>query len=367
MTSAKAAARRRLRVLALPAFARRRSNPFQAMLYGELEHLNVQVSDWSYLSALWRTADLWHFHHPDTVVFPRARWQSFGETVAMRLLLAWAKLIGIKILWTVHDLDSSDGLHPKLEAWFWRYFIPRLDGCIYLTRFGNQLAAQRFPELREKQSFVITHGDFRPAYTNTVSRAEARARLGLPNEATVLLHFGLIRPYKNVPALIEAFNGWQQPEDGTACILLIVGRVVDRDLEDCIRALAAANSAVRLELAWVPFEDTQLYFNACDLVVLPYRRILNSGTLLLALSFERPALVPDKGVLAEQQVRFGESWIRLYRDDLESEDLAAASAWARDEQRQSPNFTGMSWRDIAVETREAYDTLLAAPMPKATA
>ncbi len=353
------AERTQLRVLALPAFARRQSNPFQALLYDEVGKLRVEVRDWTYLSALWRPADIWHFHHPDTVVFPRALWQSLGETVYMRLLMLWAKLRRIKIIWTVHDLDSSDGLHPRLEAWFWRYFLAHVDGCIYLTRAGEALAKARFARLNDIPAYLVPHGGFAPAYANTISRADARARLNLPQKASVLLHFGLIRPYKNVPELIEAFNALPQAgPDEPPRILLIAGRVVDRDLAERLRALAAHNPNVRLMLEWIPFDDTQLYFNASNLVVLPYRRILNSGTLLLAMSFKRPVLVPDKGVLAEQQEKFGSDWVRLYTGALQAEDLIDACAWATSERRSDPTFAGMQWRDVAAMTRAAYDDVL---------
>ena len=103
------------RVLALPAFHRRDQNPFTALLYDQIGRFDVEVDDWSFWRAVWKTCEIWHFHHPDTVVFPRRRWQSFAEATAMRFLLGLAKLRGIKVLWTVHDLGSHDGLHPGMH------------------------------------------------------------------------------------------------------------------------------------------------------------------------------------------------------------------------------------------------------------
>ena len=341
-------------MLALPAFARRALNPFQALLYDELGELDVEVDDWSFARALFRHADIWHLHHPDTVVFPRSTLQSLVETVLMRLLLSWARLRGTRILWTVHDLDSSDGVHPRLEAWFWRYFLTRVDACVYLTETGRRLARERFPALCRVPGYLVPHGDFRPAYPDTLSRTEARAALELPEEAPVLLNFGLIRPYKDVPRLVEV-AGELAPE---GVILLVAGRVWDASVERDIRARAEAATNVRVHLRWIPFEETQRYFKACDLVVLPYRRILNSGTLMLALAFERPVLVPDRGTMSELRERFGGDWVGLHAEELDAATLRAALERARRTDREPPDLEGLDWPTLARETRAVYDRLL---------
>jgi len=344
-----------LRVLALPAFKRRSLNPFQALLYDEVGLLDVTIEDWTFLRALTWRAHVWHLHHPDTVVFPRSSLQSAVETGLMFVLLMLGRLRGTRIVWTVHDLDSSDNRHAWLERLFWRYFLPRLDACVYLSEAGRRLAHERFPSLRKVPGFISAHGDFRPAYPNTLSREAARAKLELPDGVPVVLSFGLIRPYKGVPELIEAACGLGESE----VTLLIAGRVWDAELQQEIQARAQAASNVRLHLRWIAFDDTQFYFNACDLVVLPYRRILNSGTAMLALAFERPVLVPDLGTMLELKERFGEHWIRTYPDTLDVDVLRAALEWARQRDRSSPDLTGLDWASLARGTRAIYDAVLA--------
>ena len=157
-----------------------------------------------------------------------------------------------------------------------------------------------------------------------VTRATARQRLGLPAAATVLLHFGLMRPYKNVPHLIRTFRAMPEPTR----VLLVVGRPFDAAIEREVRDAADGASNVRLDLRWIPPEEVQIFFAASDLVVLPYRRILNSGAVVLALTFGRPVLVPDLGAMRDQQEAFGADWIRLYSGELTVTELVAASDWA---------------------------------------
>ena len=353
-TTSAAKTRRSLRVLALPAYKRRALNPFQALLYDEVSKLDVHINDWSFWRALWQPCDIWHLHHPDTVIFPRRVWQSVIETTLFRLLLSWARLRGIRIVWTVHDLDSSDGIHPKLETWFWQFFLPRLDAFICLTEAGRELAVARFPALKNLPSYINPHGDFSPAYPNTMSKDEARQALNLSKSLPTMLNYGLIRPYKDVPMLVETVAALDSSQSG----LLVAGRVFDDTVHSDIVARANNAPHVHLHLQWISFEETQRFFAACDLVVLPYRRILNSGTLMLALAFRRPVLVPDRGTMRELQTRFGDDWIRVYEGELDEQTIVAALAWSRRTDRTPLDFTGLDWSTIASLTRNVYDALL---------
>ena len=166
-----------------------------------------------------RSADLWHLHHLDSIVYLRSGLRSALETLALCGLLTLARWRGIRILWTVHDLGNPDELHPHLEAWFWRFFVRRVDAYICLSEGGARQARERFPKLRGVPRFTVPHGHYLDAYPNEVSRAEARRALDLPEAAPVLLHFGLIRPYKNAPHLIRTFR--ELPESGA--ILVVAG------------------------------------------------------------------------------------------------------------------------------------------------
>lgn len=343
----------RPRVLAWPAFRKQRANPHAALLARELIRQGVDLVDWTPLRALLRPGRLWHLHHPETVLYRRNVLASVLETLAFLGLLTGARARGTRVLWTIHDLGSNDGLHPRLEAWFWKVFVRRVDAVICLSERGRQLAVRCHPALAARPAHVVPHGHYLDAYPHTVTRDEARARLALPAAATVLLHFGLIRPYKNVPHLIRTFHELDDPD----AVLLVAGRPYDAALEQEVRASAAGASNVRLHLHRIPDEDLQTFFVASDLVVLPYRRITNSGVLMLALTFARPVVVPDLGAMREQQETFGSDWVRLYGGDLVADDLNAAAVWARDPQRRPIAHAAFDWRRLASRTGAVYDTL----------
>ena len=344
-------------MLAWPAFRKQAANPHGALLARELIALGVQLVDWTPWRALLRPGDLWHLHHPETVLYRRSASSSAFETIAFISLLWLARLRGLRVIWTIHDLGSNDALHPRLEAWFWRAFIPAVDAFICLSERSRTMALERFPALASRPAHIVPHGHYRDAYPRTVTRATARQRLGLPPEATVLLHFGLMRPYKNVPHLIRTFQALPESD----AVLLVVGRPFDATVEREVRKAADNAPNVRLDLRWVPPEEVQTFFLASDLVVLPYRSVLNSGAVMLALTFGRPVLVPDLGAMGDQQGAFGADWIRLYARELTVTELGAASAWARTTDREAIDLDRFDWRSLALRTREVYGTVLSGP------
>ena len=342
-----------LRVFAWPAFRKQAANPHAALLARALISLGVDVIDWTPLRALAGRGDLWHLHHPETVVYRRSLSGSAVETVAFLGLLWLARLRGLRIVWTVHDLGSNDGLHPRLEPWFWQAFIPAVDAIICLSERSRTLVLERYPQLVDRPAEVVPHGHYRDAYPHAITREAARQQLALPPDGTVLLHFGLLRPYKNVPHLIRTFRAVAAP----GAVLLVAGRPFDATIEREIRDAAQGALDVRLELRWIAAENVEAFFAASDLVVLPYRRILNSGAAVLALTFERPVLVPDLGSMSDQREAFGADWIRLYGGELNAAELAAAIDWAGTTRRAAIDLDAFDWRPIALRTRTLYEEL----------
>jgi len=304
---------------------------------------------------LLRPTDIWHLHHPESVVYRRNTIMAWLETTTFLILLTLAKWRGVKVLWTIHDLGSNDQLHPRLETFFWWRFLPAVDHAICLSQSGRDEALKVFPQLRRVPCDVISHGHYLDAYPNSKTRAAARRALGLAADAKVILHFGLIRPYKNAPHLIQVFRA--AAIDGA--VLVVAGRPFDGAVRRQVKNAAEGALAVRLHLDWVPPERVQDFFAACDLVALPYRKIMNSGALILALSFARPVLVPDMGAMREHAEVFGTSWIRLYDGELSPQMLSEALEWACERDRPVLELSDLGWENAARSLKDIYASLTA--------
>ena len=81
--------------------------------------------------------------------------------------------------------------------------------------------------------------------------------------------------------------------------LVIAGRAWTRATRQRIAPLAAADARVRLDLGFVPDEELQVYLRAADVVAAPFLEIFTSGSVLLAMSFERAVIAPRRGCVAE--------------------------------------------------------------------
>ncbi|HEX5831064.1 MAG TPA: glycosyltransferase [Gemmatimonadaceae bacterium] len=344
-----------MRVVASPAYANRFLNPYQWLLHTHLERSGVEVSGTA-SPRLWTgECDVWHPHWPDA---PLNRRSALAAATAARGLLRWIRHVrglGVRIVWTVHNLHSHERYHPELEERFWRRFTPLLDGWTSLSAAGRDAALARHPELRERPGFVIPHGHYRGVYPDTLSRAEARQRLGLPADARAIAFLGRLRPYKNVPHLMRVFAELADPR----ARLVVAGGRGPATLMERVRTEARRDARVLLHPGHVPGHHLQRYLRAADLVALPFTEILNSGSAILALSFDRPVLVPARGSLAELRDVVGARWVRTYEGELTADVLRDALAWAREPSREAAApLDALAWPAIARRTRGAYEAIV---------
>jgi hypothetical protein len=108
----------------------------------------------------------------------------------------------------------------------------------------------------------------------------------------------------------------------------------------------------------------QLLFSAADLVVLPFSDIMHSGSAILALSFNKPVLVPARGALPELQARVGAQWVRTYQGELTPAILADAAVWAKNSIRNPlPDLSSFDWPPIVEATIRFYSRVCAQPVP----
>jgi glycosyltransferase involved in cell wall biosynthesis len=140
---------------------------------------------------------------------------------------------------------------------------------------------------------LIPHGAF--DYLTHVEAGPPPAALDGLDGRRVVLFFGLVRPYKGVDLLVEAFA--DAPGD---TVLLIVGmpRMPMTALEARTRELGIADR-VRFVSRFVPDAEIPAYFRRADVLVLPYREIEQSGVLYTALAFGTPMLLSAVGGFPE--------------------------------------------------------------------
>jgi beta-1,4-mannosyltransferase len=347
---------RGLRVIARPAF--NRGNPYNCLLYRHMMAAGgVQVEEYSWRRLVRGRHDIWHLHWPEGHLNDRNSVLALRRSATALALMRWARSRGTKIVWTIHNLRSHEQYYPVLERLFREGFLRLLDGHISLSHSGAEAALAQFPRLRGIPGFVIPHGHYREYYTTQLPKAAARLTLGIDPRSRVLAFIGQIRPYKDVPQLIASFRVLTDP----GLVLLVAGEPNTRALAAQLHGAAGDDPRVHLSLGWIPEDRILAYVAAADLVVLPYREVLNSGSALLALSCDRPVLVPAIGSLAELETVAGSSWVRTYSGPLTSGQIKNALDWAVDTGRPSrAPLQSLDWDEIAAATLRAYRTVVAA-------
>ncbi|AYG03713.1 glycosyltransferase [Gryllotalpicola protaetiae] len=350
------AAGRPLVIEAEPAFRTEHANPYTARLYRSMSELGMTVRDLSYWRLATAHVDVVHLHWPELTFLSGDRsWRVVTRLVLFFGALRVARRRGTRVVWTVHNVvDHEQRSTPALRARLRRLLTANVDGILSLSASGVEAARRGYPELEHTPAFVTPHGHYRADYDFSASRTEARARLDLDRDGLVAASIGQLRPYKNVPHLLEVFRGLDPDAR-----LAIAGRPSSDEERDAITDAAAGDPRIVLELAFQPAQRVADWLRASDLVVLPYRAIENSGSAILALSANRPVLVPRIGAMGELAELVGPAWVRTYDGEFDAAALAGALAWARDEPRpEVADLSELEWGAIAAATLDAYRAVL---------
>jgi beta-1,4-mannosyltransferase len=209
------------------------------------------------------------------------------------------------------------------------------------TSYGIAINAHTEPPVGLPTA-VILHGHYRDWFARFPQSGSVPGRLA---------YFGLIRPYKGVEDLIAAFRGL--PDDGLS--LTVSGKPRTPELTGELRAGAAGDDRITLELEYVSDERLAARVSEAELVVLPYREMHNSGAALAALSMSRPVLLPANAVNVELGDEMGPGWVLTYDGDPTTEVLRQGLAeLAATERSPEPNLSRREWSETGRRHVEAY-------------
>ncbi|WP_122090648.1 glycosyltransferase family 4 protein [Halalkalicoccus subterraneus] len=213
------------------------------------------------------------------------------RAVAFLLDVLVLKLLGVGLVWTVHNKHNHERHHVRLDHAVSRVLSTLVDRITVSCPSAKETVVELF-RADPETVLIIEEGNYIGSYPDEMSTAEARERLGIDPETFLFVFFGQIRPYKDVPGLLDAFD-----ELDFSAKLLVAGRPSDDELrERLVERLATMPDAAGV-LEFVPDGEIQTYVNAADVLVLPYREIMTSGSVMLGLSFGKPLVAPRLGCI----------------------------------------------------------------------
>ena len=198
-----------------------------------------------------------------------------------------------KVLCQIDNVEPHE--HHLTDKPFNRYYLHSVDGFVYMSE-------QVHSELRAYSDAPALFSPH-PLFENLgerVERSEACVRLGLDPANRYVLFFGLIRDYKGLDLLLDAWAQLRRAGRTEGRRLIVAGefytarepylnRIADNGLQD----------EVLLHDRFIPDDDVKYYFSAADFVVQPYKTATQSGVTQIAYQFCVPMVVTAVGGLPE--------------------------------------------------------------------
>jgi len=294
------------------------------------------------------------------------KFQFFDRT----LLTLYYKLLGKKIVLTAHNInagkrDSTDTMLNRLTLKIQYRLADHI--FVHTEKMKSELAEEF--GIRDAAITVIPFGINNSVPITGLTAEQAKRQLGIRDGEKTILFFGRIGPYKGLEFLVAAFQNIAGRNTGYR--LIIAGEPkqgAEKNLEEIRQIIGRNENQERVisKIDYIPDEETELYFKAADVFVLPYTHVFQSGVLFLGYSFGLPVIATDVGSLGEDIV---EGKTGLLCKPCDPVDLAKAiekyfeSAMFKNLQirrQEIRDFENQrhSWDVVGQKTRNVYATLL---------
>ena len=212
-------------------------------------------------------------------------------------LPVWFRFWAGRYLHTAHNALPHSRENSRFFRWIYRW----------IYRFPHFIIAHTHQIARQLQSDfgvsitrikVTSIGLNEQVPDLSLSTEEARTQLKLPARVPIALFFGKVEPYKGVDQLVAA---WDSIHSDSAR-LLVVGSCSNAGYTSVIRTAitrSARSKAIEWREGFMANALVAAWFKACDVVVMPYRNIYQSGVVFLCLRFGIPIVATNVGSLAE--------------------------------------------------------------------
>ena len=295
------------------------------------------------------------------------KFQFFDRT----LLMLYYKSLGKRTVLTVHNVnagerDANDSWLNRLSLKVQYHLADHL--FVHTDKMKRELVSAF--SIPPGKVTVIPFGINNTVPNTNLSVLEAKKKAGVSSTEKTMLFFGNIAPYKGLDHLVSAFI--QLSKTDPSYRLLIVGKPKQCEhywnqiQQNILRS--NVHHQIKQRIEYIPDEETEVYFKAADVLILPYSHVFQSGVLVLGYSFGLPAIVADVGSLREEIIEGETGFVARPR---EPSDLARAisryfmSDLYRDlDNRRTKIKTyandRYSWSKVAAATTNVYSNLLAA-------
>jgi beta-1,4-mannosyltransferase len=295
-------------------------NPYARLMYSAFGS-RARVRPYAPLRRVRLPVDVLHIQWPEAIFegkLGRSLLGSAAKAIAVLRACRKVRQAGGAVVLTVHNIAPHGALRGAQHAiWRW-YFVALLREVgllVSLSHAAREAFIARYPQTAAVRWTVIPH----PHYRTVFESVEGDAGVSRPDRGITIGMFGSIRPSKKVPQAIAVVRQLSSP----TLSLMIAGKA-DPVEQGKVCSAAGGDDAISLRFETLSDKEFQRAHAAVDGILLNQDGTLNSGSVLTALSLDRPVIAPDVGSLREVQKQVGEHWLRLFEPPLTAERLLRA-------------------------------------------
>ena len=274
--------------------------------------------------------------------------QFFDLSMLNVLVLLLLSRYSFQKVLTLHDVASFKGADAGFAE---NFILKRFDKFIVHNKLSYDELLKKLP--KQKPVAIIPHGNYLPFIEELPYNAGT-------TKALRLLFFGQIKKVKGLDVLLKALA--IAVKENPEIHLVVAGKPWHDELayyQELIQELKLTDF-VKTHFKYIPNEAVATYFATCDAVILPYRKIYQSGVLLLAMSYGRVTVCSDLPAFKEVVVD-GENGFLFKRED--PEDLARVMSYMAGHKEQlihvQQNASAklkkeFDWKEIGAQTQKFY-------------
>lgn len=234
------------------------------------------------------------------------------------------------------------------DTMFTKYFVKPVDKFVCMSRE----VAEDVKHFSDRLVLTLPHPMY-DIYGELLDKTAAKMALGLRADDKVVLFFGLIRKYKGLDILLDAFADPRVRDSNVKLVIAGEFYADAAEYERQIRDLNLEPSIVRAT-HFIPNEEVNKYFSAADVVVQPYKNATQSGITQIGFHFSKPMIVTNVGGLPEF-IRHNELGLVT---EVEAASVAAAIARYFDEALEAPFTAAMEAEKKRYEWSYFIDRML---------
>lgn len=271
---------------------------------------------------------------------------------------------GIKVVATIHDLIPFD--KKPYDIYYLKKIYSKANAVITQAQKNIDTLKQDFGVKEEKITY-IPHGHYMD-YVENSTKEESRNYLNIPMDKKVILFFGQIKKVKGVGVLIDAMQYVIKKHPDALC--LIAGKVWHDDFSEYEKQISELHlkNNIRTDIRFIDDDEIKYYFNAADIVALPYLESYQSGVVQLAYAYEKPVVATSEGEFLNV-VKNNETGLLVSAGN--SQELANAIIWYLDNPMEAKEYAKdgkididrrYNWTSIAKKVSKLYYETVTRPI-----